>query len=331
MKSKKIIIVLLVILVMSHSPITYAENETNQTCTIITVKDSNRTLFLNNEDNSEMHQGRVYFFPATKERNGLVMFGYRYYDFLDIWVGGMNDQGLCFDQNAVPYTIPAEHPEKEKLNDLVSLKMLESCSNVSEVRRNIVNYWGWSKIADQQIHFADTSGDACVFGLDVSGELHMSNITDNSLISTNIELAQHDSQYIYDHCWRYRAAHDLIEFMPALTIDYARSILETVVLPMIMYSYIIDLSSMKIYLYAQGDFQHETTIDVNEELAKGKHSYSIDDLVKNEHGVSEYNFTIANIFIFFIVIGLNVVFYFRITRSKFRNVENQIKGRKMHE
>ena len=86
-----------------------------------------------------MHQGRVYFLPATKDRNGLVMFGYRYYDFLDIWVGGVNDQGLCFDQNAVPYTIPTDHPEKERFKDLISLKMLEDCSNVEEVFTKVVS------------------------------------------------------------------------------------------------------------------------------------------------------------------------------------------------
>ena len=329
MKEKITSSVLLLIMIFSYLPTnSVMAEDIMQTCTIITVKDENRVLFLNNEDNDEMHQGRIYFFPATKDKNGKVMFGYRFYDFMDFWVGGVNDQGLCFDQNGLPYTTPANHPEREEYSGVISTKMIEDCSSVEEVKENIFNYWGWAKIAEQQMHFADKTGDACVFGLDTSGELYMSNITENHIISTNIELVQYDTDYIYSNCWRYQEADDLLNSIPEVTIETTRNILETVALEVVMYSYIIDLTNMAIYLYAQGDFEHEVRIDIEEELAKGKHSYSIDDLVKKEHGVAEYNFTAATILIFLGVIGLNVIIHIvRIRkRREEKNMQKSVEG-----
>lgn len=296
-----------------------------QTCTIVTVSDEDTVLFLNNEDNAEMNQGRIYFYPAKNGKNGRVLFGYRFYDCLDICIGGVNDQGLCFDQNGLHNTAPAEHPEKEQYKGVISLKMLEDCSSVEEVRESINKYWGWARIENQQMHFADNSGDACVFGLDSVGELFMTNKTTDFLVSTNIELAQYDTSFISEHCWRYQTAVDMLNYSTELSISFATEILKQVALPQIMYAYIIDLIHMQIYLFAQDDFEHVVVIDIHEELAKGQHSYSIDDLVKKEHGVAEYNFKVATVLIFLSLFGLNVALYFLMIRPKIkRNPEGKV-------
>ena len=79
-------------------------NQASPSCTIFTVGDKTAAFFGNNEDNDDARQGRIWFTPPCKGRYGVVLFGYSVGGHADIPVGGMNDQGLVVDSNALHTT-----------------------------------------------------------------------------------------------------------------------------------------------------------------------------------------------------------------------------------
>ncbi|MHA1969442.1 MAG: hypothetical protein ACW964_16790 [Candidatus Hodarchaeales archaeon] len=46
-------------------------------CTIFTITDGEVVLFGNNEDNFQSRHGRIWSYPATDGKYGLILFGFR--------------------------------------------------------------------------------------------------------------------------------------------------------------------------------------------------------------------------------------------------------------
>ncbi|MFX0116541.1 MAG: hypothetical protein ACFFB3_18480, partial [Candidatus Hodarchaeota archaeon] len=82
-------------------------------CTIFSVSVSETTLFGSNEDSS-LEGTYITFVPAQGLNHGYVYFSYdgNNHPWDGATLGGMNDQGLCFDENWVPSKKIDAHPER---------------------------------------------------------------------------------------------------------------------------------------------------------------------------------------------------------------------------
>lgn len=299
-------------------------NEFNShSCTIFTVSRDGNSFFANNEDEGLQH-GRIWFYPAYGDNYGKLLFGYAIRHDVDIYVGGLNDQGLCFDMNMVSRTQMNADPNKLDFEGAFFLKMLEECATVEDVR-NWTQLYNLYLLTWQQVHIADTKGDAMVIGLDSEGNFHITNKTGDYIISTNsFNLAQTKTD-----CWRYDLAEDMLNTMPDLSLDYCRDILDATQLTSTMYSYIVNLNNGLIYLYSHKDFEHFAVIDSFREIGKAYHSYDIQTLVMQHSGVifpGLDDLTKAIILISsFAIISLILFCCFIVYRTKIRLLLKRIK------
>lgn len=256
--------------------------EGSASCTIFTVAGGGEAFFGNNEDNDDARQGRIWFRPGRGDRHGIVLFGYSVGGNVDIPVGGMNDQGLVVDSNALGYQRVAVHPAKEMARGSFFVPMLEHCASVEEAvawaeRHNL------PFLETQQAHVADREGDAVVLGLDDAGRLHVAEKAGPYLVSTNTSLAR-DAAQLGRPGSRYETASNMLAVMAQPSAARVAEVLERTAMGIVMYSYVVDLPRGIIHLFSRGDFSTYATLDVTQELSRGPHSYDIEDLVRREAG-----------------------------------------------
>ncbi|MFW9915559.1 MAG: hypothetical protein ACFFGZ_08095 [Candidatus Thorarchaeota archaeon] len=263
-------------------------------CTIFTIAIGDRVLFGNNED-WYIPNTFIWFVPPDV-RPGGENHGYAYvgYDEND-WTGdgypqgGINDQGLCFDTNALPISQLDAQPEKEPFPPAFRnwTYFLEFCTTVSDVQNWFLTHGPQTSTnVDGQIHWADSTGDAMVMSV---GQDHNWAFTrrENSsfLVSTNVNLANPFNGW---PSWRYSRASSLLANITSeenLTVEACRDVLDAThqegPYPTV-YSNIFDLVNRDIYLYSNYTFEKTAKLNLDEELAKGSHRYKIADLFIEE-------------------------------------------------
>jgi hypothetical protein len=113
----------------------------------------------NNEDLNSRH--RIWFFPPQAGKYGYVYVGFDSYGIQ----GGMNDQGVFFDFNALKFAKMNPSPEKPGINDWRAFidQIMTDCATVDEVvallgKHNLA-WWG-----PYQVMFADATGASAVIG-----------------------------------------------------------------------------------------------------------------------------------------------------------------------
>ncbi|MEJ2251294.1 MAG: linear amide C-N hydrolase [Candidatus Lokiarchaeota archaeon] len=286
MRSKKFdrkkfphILIILILLFSIIFPILFVSDHNFSSCTIFTVTKDGSAFFANNEDEG-LQNGRIWFYPSFNNKYGKLLFGYPIQHDVDVYVGGMNDQGLCFDMTMVDRTPINRDPNKIDLQGAFFLQMLDVCASVEDVKNWTQNY-NLHLLTWQQVHIADKNGDAIVIGLDSRGNFVINEKQGNYLISTNsFNLAQTRT-----HCWRYDLVEDRLDSLSSLTLEYCRDILEATKLSSTMYSYIINLNNGDIYLYSHKNFNDFAVINTFEEIGKGYHSYDIQTIVSQQSNV----------------------------------------------
>ncbi|MBN1639866.1 MAG: hypothetical protein JXA09_01430, partial [Anaerolineae bacterium] len=191
-------------------------------CTIFTVGDENAAFYGNNEDNDDARQGRIWFHPPRGDQYGVVLFGYSVGGHADIAVGGMNDQGLVVDSNALHTTRAARHLGRTPYRGSFFIEMLERCATVEQVKEWVQGY-DLLFLEAQQAHVADRLGNAVVLGLDEHGDLFFTEKPGKYLVSTNFSLAQDPTAREADR--RYKTAAAMLETMDPLTGEGCAAIL----------------------------------------------------------------------------------------------------------
>lgn len=270
-----------------------------ESCTIFTVKRGDTVFFGNNEDYFPKHT-RMQFIPASEGKYGRVYFGIAGINTFSI-LGGMNDQGLSADENIVPYSSLTMHSDKQLcLGDLIP-HLLEECATVEEAIDWIQPY-NLVPLMIMQVHVADKTGDAAIFGVGTDGEINITRKTGDYLISTNFNVAHGRSE-----CDRYDKAEELLNAIildSDLTVDYGLSILEATHNPRLtIYSNLNNLKSKDIYIYSQHDFERRAVINLDDELLKGFHSYDIEALVTQQSNSASNSALIIDLIATFIIIG----------------------------
>ena len=268
-------------------------NTYSSSCSVFTVEYNGSVFFANNEDEGGSRQNsRIWFHPPLDSST----YGCAYVGFYDnlpggddvdnLAIGGMNTQGLCFDANGIPLGFVDDTNDGLRRNGIHDWEMiLRECASVEEViqwhqTHNMGGYWG------NQIHWADSSGDAVVIGPKSGGALAFTRKTSDYFISTNFNLASYNisdptTSYL---CERYRTMQTLLDIHlenDDLTLEKMRDILETVHFQRTseylgtVYSNIFDLTNRDIYLYILGDYEEVFKLNLDEELEKGAHEFRI--------------------------------------------------------
>ena len=153
------------IIVWLFYPIDAFKNPEYNSCTIFTVTEGDKVYFCNNEDCYPRHM-RMWFFPASDEKHGKVLYGFTIHDAFNP-LGGMNDEGLSADENWVPLTPLKRDPDKmDYIRNNLFTKLLEHCATVEEVIEWIKDYnLVQLETYPCQIHIVDKTGDAVVIGI----------------------------------------------------------------------------------------------------------------------------------------------------------------------
>ena len=254
-------------------------------CTVFTASYGSTVLFGNNEDVGDRN-ATVWFVPETETMHGWVYFGFLDYPAEDgrFPMGGMNDQGLCFDITSVPESQIRYYPGRLRIINagIFGGRILEYCATVEEAAKFIERY-DLSSLGEYQFLFADKTGDSMILCPGTDREMKVIRKEGVYQVITNFNvLNQKLGQY---PCWRYNAASGMlskIESEDDLTVEYFTSVLKASYTRYTTYSTIYDPVNGVAYLYNNHNFDEVCVFNLEEELKKGYHTYYVPSLFPEE-------------------------------------------------
>jgi hypothetical protein len=246
-----------------------------QSCTIVMAARDGLVLAGNNEDRDHP-QTIVTFVPATKDYHGRIVFGY---DDAPVQ-GGMNDQGLFIDGNALRPTGWRPDPDKPAMLMSVMTTILATCATCADVEA-LFKKWNVRGLAQARFPVADRTGASLVaeFG---QGRVQCVRSGTWYQIATNFVMSNvADGNY---PCWRYQTADRILSGAKELNIGLVREVLEKTRQTgrsRTVYSNICDLKRGLIYVYNLGDFEKTVVLDLAEELKKGQRTVDLPSLFES--------------------------------------------------
>ena len=245
-------------------------------CTIIMIAGKGYVLAGNNEDHNDPF-AKIWFIPASKGEYGRICLGFEF----PRVEGGMNDQGLFIDGNALPptgYVADPNRPTRPESRSMLD-QILAQCASVDDVIA-FFQKWNDPHLSRGKFPVADRSGASAVIEWGRGG-LQFNRKPSGYQISTNFVTSNFEKgQY---PCNRYRTAEAMLSRTEKFDIALVRSILSATHFeeggPTI-YSDICDLRNGVIYVYNYHDFENPVIFDLKEELKKGAKTYDLPSLFK---------------------------------------------------
>ncbi len=238
-------------------------------CTVLYASDGQIALGGNNEDYS-IPFTKVWFLPAEEGKFGRVYFGFENF----IWQGGMNDQGLFFDALGVNQPVKVPRDGNPVYQGSLADKAMAECATVECViqlfaeKNTLWDTWY------HQFMFGDATGDSAIIE-----PLTVLRKEGQYQVATNFYQSQPVPEYYTPN--RYNTAVSMFENADAISVDLFRDILDAVHQEggsPTVYSNIYDLKQRVIYLYHFYDYDNVVVLNLDEELAKGEHSYDLPSL-----------------------------------------------------
>ncbi len=293
-----------------------------QNCTIFTVSNDTEVFFCSNEDFFPNHM-RMYFIPASNGKYGKVLFGFTIYNTFSP-LSGMNDQGLCADENSVSKTpVKRDENKTDYLQNNLFTRLLEECADVNEViewiKNSMYNFIQMESYPSQT-HIADRYGNAIVLGIDPNGNINYTLKSGDYLVSTNFNLL-HGIKSTY----RYDVANEMLNSMVNLSVSSCASVLNATAQRNswgTTYSTIMKPKTGTIYIYQYADFDHYAELNLYEELSKGFHSYDIYSyVINNSNAPIDMNLIFTYSITLMIVLGLVILWIYSI-RKKINKVKS---------
>lgn len=237
-------------------------------CTVIYGVDEENVLGGNNEDFTDS-ETRIWFLPPEDGKFGRALVGYDNF----IWQGGMNDQGLFFDAMSIEEPVGVEQGNKPKYQGSLPAKALQTCADVDCVLDLFNRYHAYDTWVFQFM-FGDASGNSVII------EPYQTNHGGRFLVGTNFLQSIVDENSCR-YCDRYWTARSMFEKSDSISVELIRDILNATQLEgdyPTQYSTIYNLKDKLIYLYLFHNFEEVRIFDLNEELAKGYHVLSMENL-----------------------------------------------------
>jgi hypothetical protein len=276
---KKILAILMIfvfIIMVDYSDESLSFSETTpESCTVFTAFMGNTVLFGNNEDVGDKSP-TVWFVRATEKNYGWVYFGFRNYPIMrgHFPMGGMNDQGLCFDITSIPECRMSPYPGKLPVvnGGVFGETVLRNCKNIEEAVQFIEQY-DLSSLGDMQFLFADAEGNSMALCPGTDGKMKVVRKAGVYQVTTNFNLLQRNQGY---PCWRYNTASEMLSQIKSeddLTVEYFLEIVRATCNQGTTYSTIYDPVHGIAYFYNKQNFEDVAVFYLKEELEKGNHSY----------------------------------------------------------
>ena len=249
-------------------------------CTTFYGYDGQNALAGNNEDfiNPLMY---AWFIPASPGRFGRVYFGFD--DFVP--QGGLNDQGLFFDVEGLPYKAMPETSGRPHFpgGDMSLMdEILSRSASVQDVI-DIASRWNRPSGEYAQHLYGDRYGDSVIIDGDTilrkQGPFQ---------IATNFRLVEHPEPPWPDGEERYGDVADMLSQADHYTVDLFRRALDAthqVGDSPTIYSQVYELNTCTIHLYLYHDFEHEVVLNLADELAKGPHVIALRDLFPGNNDI----------------------------------------------
>jgi len=246
-------------------------------CTIVTMAKNGVVLAGNNEDYAEPRT-KIWFIPALKEAYGRVYVGFDHAPIHDRFQGGMNDQGLFMDMNAVKPTGWRDEPGKSRFQGDLVEQILSHYSTVDEV----VEFFQQHSVPDLNIlrvPVADSKGNSVIVEWG-KGQLQFLYKEGCYQISTNFIQSDYENSKEYP-CQRYKIADRILRNANTPSVDLIRSVLSAThsgYISPTLYSNICDLKKRRIHLYFFHNFEEERIFDLDTALRRGKAEYPMHSL-----------------------------------------------------
>jgi tetratricopeptide (TPR) repeat protein len=241
-------------------------------CTIVIVAKGKVVLAGNNEDWKNPNT-KIWFIPAAAGKYGRVCVG-----FDNMWVqGGMNDQGLFIDANALGPTGWKPVEGKPSFEGALIDDILAECATVEDAIAFCEKY-NISALGQARFPIADATGASMVveYGL---GKVQYVRKAGVYQIATNFVISNVKNENY--PCTRYRAADQMLKSAGDVSLDIVRAVLSAThqegQFPTV-YSNICDLNTKVLYLYNFHNFEEVVRFDLAEELKKGSKTYDIPSL-----------------------------------------------------
>jgi hypothetical protein len=244
-------------------------------CTIVMAALKGFVLAGNNEDRNHP-QTIVTFIPAKDKYYGRIVFGY---DDAPVQ-GGMNDQGLFVDGNALAPTGWKPDPNKPMIAGNIMMVMLATCATCEDVKA-VFEKSNVPGLGQARFPVADRSGASMVVEY---GQGRVQFVRSDSWyqIATNFVMSNvKDGNY---PCWRYRTADRILSGAKELSVDIIRDVLEKTHQEdnsLTVYSNIYDLKKGTVYIYNLRNFDEVVVMDLAEELKKGQRRIELPSLFKH--------------------------------------------------
>ncbi|MFB3905050.1 MAG: Ig-like domain-containing protein [Acidobacteriota bacterium] len=236
-------------------------------CTIFNSTEGKWTLVGNNEDYG-WYNALIRFVPGDQGYYGTMTMGNNGSQ------GGMNDQGLFYDWNALPLRQIKPDPNKLDYPGYLAFKILRECATVEQVLAMYKQY-NEPIFSRGQIQWVDATGASVICGYGAT-EYQYQSKKGSYQVSTNFNVFTSTTTD-----WRFDTATRNLDAWRNISIACFSSILAQVQQGNTVYSNIYDLAAGKMYVhchYPIKDFNHVAVIDLREELKKGLRNVYLKDL-----------------------------------------------------
>lgn len=241
-------------------------------CTIVMAARNGLVLAGNNEDRNHPKTIAT-FIPATEKYYGRIVFGY---DDAPTQ-GGMNDQGLFIDANAIAPTGWKPDPDKQAYPFSVMMSILATCATCEEVEAFFEKF-NFPALNQARFPVADRSGASMVVEYG-QGRVQFVRSDTWYQIATNFVMSNVTGGHY--PCWRYRTADKFLSESGELSVELVRKILSATHQegkPLTVYSNIYDLKNGIIYIYQLRNFDEVVVMNLSEELQKGQRCLELSSL-----------------------------------------------------
>lgn len=248
-------------------------------CTTVSAIAANGYVWTaNNEDGPFGIANFINVFPRSKTNS----YGYYTLSYLSprygqggAIQGGMNEAGLSFDFNQIPFVEEFDAASRAAYpggNDAILPHILGTMESVEEVIAFFETYWFIDSFRAAQMHVSDRNGRFAIISASGSKLIEKG----KPLVSTNFDIA---AKADGSSCWRYPIAIEKLatrviglSTMELICKETAQKNGAT------MYSNIQNLSTGDIWFFSKHDPGKMVQTNLTEMLAKGQKSYTFSDL-----------------------------------------------------
>ncbi len=241
-------------------------------CSVITVSKGDSVFFGGNDD--YINPDSYYWVePGDSSRFGVI------------WIGtpdnpqqGINEKNLAYDSNGLPRVEVNPHSERIPVDPggyhKQCMQIMHECATVEQVIEWVGKHQRFPYMHDQ-MHFADSTGDAVIISAGKDGEVVFTRKEpgDGYLVSTNFNVANPANGFNYP-CWRYDEANmllgKLLEGNKPVTASDVTDVMEAVHMEdgasWTIETMVADLVKGKVLIYYFYQYDQPFVLDVREEL-----------------------------------------------------------------